>query len=698
MLRKLQATDNVIISFPMIAVDGQQADTINSLAANIIQPGGTALSNFSVASFTQPNSDGTHVANFGSGVNSLAFTVQNSANPYVVTFTDPTSGIEPTMREIWIADRYPWELSLSSEVGSAFAQVQSTFDFVGSHDAALNTHDATIINGVSSISNAVNSVFSQVQSTFSYVNSGLVNDVWDEVLTGGTHNISNSAGRRIRQIQENLGYEGGAIWIDTVNGAAGTENFENGTVENPVDNIADANTLAASIGLAIFRVAPGSSITFAAAQNNQLFIGENWTLALGGQDITGSQFDGATVSGIAVGTGTIQEFFQCKLNAVTHRKNTHLIECGIAGTQTIGEAGDYFTDRCHSAIAGASTPVWDFGAALNSSNLSFRNYSGGIELQNMGAGTGTYNMSLEGRGQVIYNANCSATSNISIRGAFSVTDNAGGAITETEDARFNTTQVFTQVSSLDVRVSSIAPEVTLTFAQVQSTFTFLGTHDTTLVNGVTSISNNVTSLHNAVASLDVRVSSISTGAGASQASVNSVYAQVQSTFVNVNDGVTSISNNVSSLHTRVASVDVRVSSIATGAGASQASVDSVSAEVSSNNSLLAGLETTTTIELKEAPEGVPRIEAGDTHQFVKNVLTDPQSVAISITAPDSTTIASLQTATQSGTSTNWYFFYDDQNSWHTTVESSGQFIIEWTIFRPTGNDTIKDYFEVIKTD
>ena len=51
----------------------------------------------------------------------------------------------------------------------------------------------------------------------------------------------------------------------------------------------------------------------------------------------------------------------------------------------------------------------------------------------MGAGTGTYEASFEGNGQIIWAASCSATSNASIRGNWKITDNAGGAVTETLD-------------------------------------------------------------------------------------------------------------------------------------------------------------------------------------------------------------------------------------------------------------------------
>jgi hypothetical protein len=82
--------------------------------------------------------------------------------------------------------------------------------------------------------------------------------VWDEVLTGVTHNVVNSGGRRLRQLQE-AGTYAGCIWIDTVNGTGGTTSFENGTDSKPVNNMADANTLATNLGISTFCIAPGSS-------------------------------------------------------------------------------------------------------------------------------------------------------------------------------------------------------------------------------------------------------------------------------------------------------------------------------------------------------------------------------------------------------------------------------------------------------
>lgn len=261
--------------------------------------------------------------------------------------------------------------------------------------------------------------------------------VWDEELKGNTHNVPASAGRRLRGIQDFQGYEMGAVWIDTINGTAGTTNFENGTVENPVDSLADALTLAVSVGLTRFEIDSGSSITLAASADGYVFDGPRWTLALGGQSCSGSVFIGADVTGICTGA-TPPRFHDCSMGVVT-LPACRAVRCGIGGDVTLADAGDYFFEACYSEIAGTATPSMDFGAAVGSTNLNMRPYSGGVEVKNMGR-VGTDRMSLEGFGQLVLNANCTGGT-IAIRGTFTVTDNAAEAVTLSDDARIDTAQI-----------------------------------------------------------------------------------------------------------------------------------------------------------------------------------------------------------------------------------------------------------------
>jgi len=258
--------------------------------------------------------------------------------------------------------------------------------------------------------------------------------VWDRVLTAATHDITDSAGKRVRAAQTFQGYENGAVWIDTVNGTSGTTDYTNGTVENPVDNLADANTLLASVGLSKLQLIPGSSITLAAAQNNQAFSGESWTLALGGQNIGGSTFVGASVSGIA--TGSSVSFKTCDINTCT-LDTFHAEGCSFNGTVTFGTPGSYVVSHCHSGIAGSSTPIFDVGAALLNVSLALPGWNNGVEIQNLNS-AGTDLFSISGHGQIVYAASSSGT--VEQRGNWKVT-NTGGVTINTDDNSTNITSI-----------------------------------------------------------------------------------------------------------------------------------------------------------------------------------------------------------------------------------------------------------------
>lgn len=245
--------------------------------------------------------------------------------------------------------------------------------------------------------------------------------LWDEPLTGSTHNDPTSSGRRLRTIQEYEGYQDGSVWIDTENGTAGTVSNESGTVINPVLTLADALTIATNLKLNSFRIVTGSTITLASDTLGKIFKGDRWTLALGGQNVGGSHFEGAGVSGI--GTGDEAHYHKCTINTVT-LSNSHITDCAIAATITMSAIGDYFLVDCHSAIAGSATPTIDVGVAVANTNLNIRNYSGGVEIENLGQ-LGTDKISMEGNGQIILNANC-VGGEVDIRGNIELTDNGSG--------------------------------------------------------------------------------------------------------------------------------------------------------------------------------------------------------------------------------------------------------------------------------
>lgn len=226
------------------------------------------------------------------------------------------------------------------------------------------------------------------------------------------------------------GYANGAVWLDTVAGVGGTEVFVNGTADNPASTLANALTIAAAVGLRSIRVVNGSSITLASTLSNYNFEGSNWTLALGGQAVSGCDFTGATVSGTC--TGTSPHFHECDFGNVT-LPPCYIHSSGFGTTITVGSAGTFVFDQCYSIVAGdatANSPIIDFVGAVGATFINVRHYAGGLELQNMAASD---RATVAGTGLVVLNANCSGGT-VAIRGTIGLTDNSGN-VTLIQEAR-----------------------------------------------------------------------------------------------------------------------------------------------------------------------------------------------------------------------------------------------------------------------
>jgi hypothetical protein len=222
---------------------------------------------------------------------------------------------------------------------------------------------------------------------------------------------------------QSVGYANGAVWLDTNASNTNTTDFVDGTADNPVSTWAAAETVANSLGLTRFEIAPGSSITLDANSDNFQINAPGSTIALGGQSVSGTVIKGASVTGNDDGSNANPTaYFDCTMGSNTlglHR----LKQCGLSGTITLAESGTYDWTFCSSEVAGTGTPACDVGTAVGSTNLNIRNYSGGIEIQQLGD-LGTDNVSLEGNGQLVINANCSGGT-VAVRGNFRITDNSG---------------------------------------------------------------------------------------------------------------------------------------------------------------------------------------------------------------------------------------------------------------------------------
>ena len=237
-----------------------------------------------------------------------------------------------------------------------------------------------------------------------------------------------------------------------MNGVAGTTDFENGTVNNPTNLIASAKTIADSVGLRIIHVVSGSAVTLAADFSSYEFRGTDYTMALGGQAV-----DGTLIQGSSAITGTFTGTPRIVLSSIGNITGPSIDahQCGFTGTVTCDAAGDWFIHHCFSKVAGTSAPIFDFGAAVDNTNLNFRDYSGGIDLRNMGQ-AGTDNASIEGRGQVIFNANCTGGTAV-IRGLFDITDNGSATVTKT--AAFNAATQITTIATAAAAIQTDTEDI-----------------------------------------------------------------------------------------------------------------------------------------------------------------------------------------------------------------------------------------------
>jgi len=235
-----------------------------------------------------------------------------------------------------------------------------------------------------------------------------------------------------------LGFLEAAVWVDTANGTSGTGEGV-GHATNPSDNLTDAYTIATANNLKRFKIEPGSTVTLPASSTDKEFSGRSYNVLLNSADIDNSSFEGGSFSGIATaGSGNAPNFTLCGIGTVTLPPSNGF-QCGFFGTFTLGSAGSYTWGG--SAEVFDLPVIIDFGSGLNASGFFLQSWGGGeIEIQNAGAGTGTYKLDLNGTGHLTLNANCSATFEVDLHGSIGLTNNASG-ITITRDNNYALTDI-----------------------------------------------------------------------------------------------------------------------------------------------------------------------------------------------------------------------------------------------------------------
>ena len=392
-------------------VFGASTVTTGDLDSALTNYGGTTLSS---TEFVDANT--TALETYGASTHTSTDVFDQSKNAITTLSVASTGDLDSALSNYGASTLGSTELKdvTTTALEDYGASTHTTTDVF---DQAKNAISTLSVASTADLATALNTYGASTMS-LTQITSG----VWEEILTGGTHNLSNSAGRRLRIIQEAGSYTNGTVFIDTVGGTAGTVNFENGVDILPSDTIANANTLATSVGLSRFRITPGSSFTFAASQENEEFDGQNWILALGGQSVSGSHFLGADVSGTGTGAGEIH-FEHCEIGDITIA-GAHFDMCDLSGTITLSAADTYVFVNCtHSG----GTIIIDFGGAVGNTTVHMHGQTGPVTIANLGAnGTDILHYDSPG-GQLTLAASC-VGGTVNIRGVAELINN-GSSIT-----------------------------------------------------------------------------------------------------------------------------------------------------------------------------------------------------------------------------------------------------------------------------
>jgi hypothetical protein len=473
------AADVTKISGDATAADNQR-DTYN----------GTGYSN-GVAPATQDQVAG--IANTGAAINQIAFNDvttygDDGGSDYTETqaldgvynqvgaeFVNPDFAIDKYYEFNIGATGIPVSVTLSGRlqtgnpVGGKFITIQA-WDYVSGGGQWV---DVGTLDAVSSASDAVKTII-LTTTKLTALGSGIVQLRFVNLDIDSLANLYIDFLYCSYSIQGSVvGYAGGSIWIDTINGTEGTIVGYNGTADNPCKTILDAFILSGPTyaNLRRFQIVSGTIVDLIADAPTMVGVGEKWVLGLEGFDISLATVIGADVTGNANAASIGSEFIDCHFGTdgvgVGLTPSTSL-RCGLKDEIRLLAQGTYVFHSCYSEIAGTGTPSIDFSDGAGGSAVNFRQYSGGIEVKSMAAGD---TMSLEGDGQIVVAAGITGGV-IAIRGSFTKSGDATSIanITWSEDARYDKQQVR---DSMAINHSAIAQQSASIDSKIDATNTQL---------------------------------------------------------------------------------------------------------------------------------------------------------------------------------------------------------------------------------
>lgn len=226
------------------------------------------------------------------------------------------------------------------------------------------------------------------------------------------------------------------IHIDVTGGAPGTT-YPLGTHGNPVNNLADALTLAAKFRC--YEIMVMSPLTLYAGASGFKFVGlgESALVNVNGQALTDVEFERCTVTGDAAACGPLR-VIECWVSALANARGVFFNSILL---DSLTASGSLRLLDCASGVAGQAVPYVDM-MGVAGATFEARRYSGGLDLRGMANVSNV--ASVELNGQMILGPT-NVQGSISLRGIGTLSDTSGPNFTVSDEAFLNLARIADRV-------------------------------------------------------------------------------------------------------------------------------------------------------------------------------------------------------------------------------------------------------------
>ncbi len=290
------------------------------------------------------------------------------------------------------------------------------------------------------------------------------------------------------------GYMLGAVWIGpTAN--TNTVSYIDGIATNPVSTVAAAKTVADALSLRKFHVVRTATAQIGANMVGYDFDGTQWSLTTtgGSRDVSSSSFANALVTGGTYASTSASSYWRdCEFATGVSVAAVNMQGCTFQGTLTFTAAGNYDFIDCASVVAGTSAPVFDMGAAVGATNVSFRRWSGGMTINNIASGD-VISIDCVSGGTITLNG---ADGNVQVRGMCNIVDNRTGTPT-----LGTTNNMDTRLDTLDAAVAAVQSDTNDIQTRIPAALTAGGNMkaDVLAISGSTAAADNLEESTEAIA-------------------------------------------------------------------------------------------------------------------------------------------------------------------------------------------------------